>query len=454
LGWLALYSFVGLLALTGGASRFDAVQIVPLRALSAAYLVFSMMFINREGVRSERALFVLFLGFVLVVAIQLAPLPPSVTENLAGRINAARIAGAVGTEDNWRPLTLAPMRTWNAFASLVVPAAGLFLATSLNASSITLLRMIVALGVVNALLGLLQILAGRSSFLYLYEVTNRGSPVGIFANENHSAIFGACSILAVAALWGKVREGRGHAWERVAYPMAFLLMVVVALVGGSRAGFAALIGAVLISTVLVASARPMRRARSSRRGALPEWLSNRPRILMAAPILALLLIVGSFVALGRAPGFTEVYSKDSFAELRWILWPVLYDMVRAHWLAGAGFGSFEQVYHIYEPTSLLMPQYVNQAHNDWAQLVIEGGILSVALLAALLAWVAKAIAEIYSSGKDRMRPLFWISIFGILGFASLVDYPLRTPTFQVVAVWFLIVLSRERRGLIADRSSR
>ena len=139
-------------------------------------------------------------------------------------------------------------------------------------------------------------------------------------------------------------------------------------------------------------------------------------------------------------------SRDSFADLRWSLWPVIAAMIATHWGLGTGFGSFEQVYKIYEPSELLMPHYVNQAHNDWAQFVIEGGIPGVLILIALFVWMACAIARIAAKNLVNVNALFWVSIFAIIGVASLVDYPLRTPLFQVVAIWLLVALSRDMRG--------
>ena len=43
-GWIVLALLAALVAFTGGASRFDAIQIVPLRSLSALFLALSFFF--------------------------------------------------------------------------------------------------------------------------------------------------------------------------------------------------------------------------------------------------------------------------------------------------------------------------------------------------------------------------------------------------------------------------
>ena len=42
-----------------------------------------------------------------------------------------------------------------------------------------------------------------------------------------------------------------------------------------------------------------------------------------------------------------------------------------------------------------------------------------------------------------------MSVFVIVGAASFIDYPLRTPLFQLVAVWLLLALSRDIRDMKA-----
>ena len=447
-GWIILALLAAVVAFTGGASRFDAIQIVPLRSLSALFLVSSLFCLTKERLKAERALVILFACFALIVMLQLVPLPPRIWQSLLGRTDILQLDTALGLEGAWRPLTLTPMRSWNVLGSLVVPAAGLFLAIALRASSLTLLRIVAGLGVLNALLGLFQIVMGRSSVFYFYEVTNRGGAVGVFANENHASVFAACSMLVVTLLGLRVRKERSAVWERLMYPAAFFLILLVALAGGSRAGFVAVIGTILISiTMLALSPRPRRGLRAEQ--PVGRWLDQHPRLILAIPVILVSLTAAAFLALDRTPAFRDILVRDSFEDLRWSLWPVIIEMLEGHWALGTGFGSFEQVYHIYEPSALLMPSYVNQAHNDWAQFTIEGGVLAGLLLTGLLVWMVRAIGTMLLHRTRRVDAIFWMSIFAIVAAASLVDYPLRTPLFQLVTVWLLLALSRDARDMNA-----
>lgn len=447
-GHIVLALLAALVALTGGASRFDAIQIIPLRSLSALCLIWALFALTKERLKAEVMLSAMFALFALLVAAQLVPLPPSIWQSLPGRAGIAQMDSALGLEDVWRPLTLAPMRSWSVLGSLVVPAAGLYAGIAIGASSVTLLRLIASLGVVNALLGLLQIVLGNSSIFYFYSITNFGSPVGIFANENHAAVFAACSMLVVALLGLRASQTRSAAWERIIYPAAFSLILFVSLTGGSRAGFLAGIGAILVSVFMVALYPRSRKGRQPG-DALRRWLDKYPRLVMAIPFALVVLTAIAFLALDRTPAFRDLLTNDSFEDLRWSLWPIIVAMLKDHWVFGAGFGSFEQLYQIYEPSALLMSSYVNQAHNDWPQLVIEGGVLAASILVSLLAWMIRAAVTMSLLPSHRVEAIFWVSIFAVIGAASLIDYPLRTPVFQLTATWLLLALSRDARDVKA-----
>ena len=443
-GWVLLALLAATAAFFGGASRYDATQIVPLRALSSLLLIPALYQVTSHDLKRDAVLVSLFGFFVLLVGLQLVPLPPEIWHALSGRDAIKQLDVALGYADVWRPLSMAPMRTWNAFGSLIVPAVGILLAISVRATTRDLLHVIAGLGLLNAVLGLLQVISGRSSPLYFYELTSWGSAVGIFANQNHSAVFAACSLLVVARLGLEARMQRSARWLSIFYPSAFSFIVLVALVSGSRAGFVACLGAALISTVMIAIS-PRRRSGIPNSAELSRRSEKRPYLVAVLPLLVLGLTVVAFVALGRAPAFSEILARDSFADLRWSILPVISEMLSTHWLFGSGFGSFEQVYRIYEPSELLIPQYVNQAHNDWLQLVIEGGIMAGALLAGLAAWLVRSLLRIFRDRTGPLLGLFWVSIFSIIAAASLVDYPLRTPIFQLVLVWLLLALSRDHR---------
>ena len=125
-------------------------------------------------------------------------------------------------------------------------------------------------------------------------------------------------------------------------------------------------------------------------------------------------------------------------ELRVRLAPILQEMTLAYFPFGTGFGAFETAYYIHEPSELLNPLYLNQAHNDILQVVIEGGLVSLAITLAGIVWLARIVLRMFrGTARDRKLALAASGVGIALVMASAVEYPLRTPLFQMIAVWLL-----------------
>lgn len=437
-GLAALAIPVGLL---GGSSRYDAGQIVALRPLCALMMAFACLSILREDLERVKGVAV-FLGLLAFwMAAQLVPLPPSMNNALPDRNLVAEIDAILGFEQAWRPISMTPGRGWNSFASLIVPAAALCVAIASKATVRWLLLTVAALGVADAVLALLQAGAGGSNILHFYAVTNAGAPVGIFANENHSAAFSALSLLVIARLFVERTGSRAREREALIIAGAFLLVLTAGLVHGSRAGVALTFASLGVCGAMLFLAMRHSGGRS-RRGKAKGLIGKHPRVVLAAILAVPASLVLFLMFSERIPGLSAAVSGNSLEDARWELWPTLSEMMERHWLVGTGFGSFEEVYHIYEPTELLIPTYWNQAHNDWAQVVIEGGLPTVLLLLGLAAWVVARIVLLPGEKVQRAgSAVFWLSIYGLVAASSAVDYPMRAPIFQAVMVWLTMGLA-------------
>lgn len=448
--WILMGLLATVVAILGGSSRPDAAHLVALRPLAALFFVAGLYYLDKQSVRNVRYLLYLLGALLALMVVQIVPLPPVIWHNLPGREPIVAMDRFLGLDDLWRPISMNPWRGWNALSSMVVPMAAFFLAIAMRANTRMLLILICALGALDALLGLLQVMGGADSPLYLYEYTNRGSPSGIFANENHSAVFSACVMLVLARLMieNAIQKRRG-AISFLA-PLGYLVILSIALVGSSRAGFVAILGALVVSGLMALLSYPNHLGAKGSAKKMGRMPAISVRILIVSAILFTATLPALFYAFGRLPAFADLVAKDPLEDIRLQLFQVLWVMVKDHWLVGVGFGAFEQTFHIYEPTELLRPRYVNQAHNDWAQLIIEGGLLGVAILVGLLVWIISAIARL----KDGIllansKRIFWLALFATVAFASVVDYPLRAPIFQLSGVWFLVALAndlRERAG--------
>ena len=441
-GWIVIALLAAIVACLGGSSRTDAAQIIVLRPLAALFLIPALYYWSHEAAVKARAPLALLGALTLLMLVQLIPLPPLLWEALPGRAAIAEMGRTLGQDDVWRPLSLVPARTVNALSSMVVPIAALGSLAMLETERRTILYIVAGIGIANSLLAIAQTTTGGIAVLYPYAITNAGTAVGIFANQNHSAVFASLTLLVIGYLLSDAIAGHRSRQQKSALAALFFLVMVAALTGGSRAGLLASLLAMLASAAMLwvslggkgrgGDAMPQIFGRSLR----PLWV-----LLMAVALAA--IILGLFVAMARMPALQNLTDQGSFEDLRWRLVPVFEMMLRSYWLTGAGFGSFEEVYHIFEPVGLMEPIYVNQAHNDWVQLIIEGGIAALALVVAAGWWFVRSLRRMgWDSRIAMVGQIFWLSLALILLFASLVDYPLRTPLFQFCAAALAVALCR------------
>jgi O-antigen ligase len=174
--------------------------------------------------------------------------------------------------------------------------------------------------------------------------------------------------------------------------------------------------------------------------------------IVAIGLAGIVTLAGLFLLQKQAGAFDILAQQNVFEDLRAQIFPVLRRMVGQFWVVGSGFGGFEHVYRIYEPTELLGPRYVNHAHDDWIELIIEGGTPAALLLLAGLAWLARSVSVLaLRGGGNLLAAVYWAAVIILIGFGSLVDYPLRTPLFAVVAVWLAAMLGNEARDALQKK---
>ncbi|MFC0103560.1 O-antigen ligase family protein [Sphingopyxis terrae] len=440
--------------MTGGGSRSDIASLPFLRAGSVLFACWAIWGLRAADWRRIAVPLVLLALLALWMALQLVPLPPSMWHALPGRdlvVAADRILGQV---DLWRPLTLTPSETWNSLLGMTVPVAALLVAGRLDLDGATrVLQALVAIAVVSALLGVLQLVTGNGSPAYLYRITNAGSMVGLFANRNHHAVFQACAILFAAALLRDEfmrRQQRGV--YQLAYGAAAILSTAITLMTGSRAGLVAGGVAFLVGYAMLvpawqarplAAARPSRAARQKDAG-FSRWLVYAPPLLLGA------LLVTIYSLADRTTSLSRMADNRVAEDLRVQAWPTIQHMIETYWVAGAGFGSFPGVYRIFEPDALLQPAYFNHAHNDWAELLLTGGLPFALIVLVAIVWFGRSVLNrglgqmLKPRRGDYRLPI--LSAISLLAAASLVDYPLRTPSIQAMAVILIVVLACLKPG--------
>lgn len=454
LKWVVVF-FLAAVFLMGGGARGDIQSLAILRPLAVLCLGIALWGITREQFAAMKVPLLLGAMLPLLMLLQLIPLPPGVWTSLPGRELYVRAAELAGIEQPWRPISLVPYRTWNSFFACLVPIAALFLVARLSRESrFSLLPILIGFGILSGLLGLAQTIGSPQGPLYLYEITNNGSAVGLFANRNHQAALLAClfPMLSVYASIDDQSPDRMRL-KTIVCAGAALFVLPLLLVTGSRAGLVLGLIGLLAAGLLYRRPRALQSKRRPRR---------RVDLRYVVGGLVVLVLGGMTALLSRAQAIERLLMKDETEELRIQLLEPIWEMIRAYFPLGTGFGVFPDVYKVHEPADLLSTAYVNHAHNDLLEFVLEGGLPgAVILFLGLMAWVTGVSRLRIPPGTVTRTVLFGrlgAAIIMILAVASIVDYPLRVPSlsvlFVIAMIWMALAarssISHEKRAMMPD----
>jgi O-antigen ligase len=316
--------------------------------------------------------------FAAAVLLQLVPVPVQVLSRISPAasptLRAYSISFAGGLEHR-HALSIEPAATWTALG-LFVAFAVLLLGTT-RALSITgarrLVEGITILGVVLALVGIIQspLFAGRIYGFWIPQMSG-AMPFGPFVNRNHFAgwmLMGlplALGLLCAAMVKGMrgVRRGWRHKLLWLASPDASRLILIAgaALVMAlslaltlSRSGISAMAFSLLLAGWFVT-----RSLQSSRR--------------KTVAIVYLLLLA---VAVAGGVGTDTIAKRFSTTaeqfEDRRGAWEDAATIASAFPVVGTGLGTYGVATLQYQRHELT--NHYDQAHNDYLQLLAEGGVL-------------------------------------------------------------------------------
>jgi hypothetical protein len=443
-GWV-MAAFLLLVFLTGGGSRSDISSLPLLRGSSVIFACWAMTGMARADWRRIRVPLGLLLLLTLWIAIQLVPLPPGLWHSLPGRETIVAIDKLMGQPELWRSISLTPSATWNSLLAMTVPLAALLLVARVDSEDYPrLFELLILMAFTSALLGFIQILTGGSS-VYFYRITNTDTMVGLFANRNHHAFFQAfATLLAAALLRDELMRKRQRGSIQLVLVLAIGLFTATTMLIGSRAGLLLGFATFVVGYTMIVLAWRGRSIVSHDEASRPA-ISRASRFWLYLPPLLVALLLATIIRLAdRSTSFSRLEGRMVAEDMRIQAWPTVKGILESFWPTGSGFGSFPDIFKVFEPDSLLQASYFNHAHNDWAELVITGGLPFLLIVLTMLIWVGRKVAErgfrslLKGYRGDNRLPLLVVIL--LLLAASLVDYPLRVPSLQAFAVMAVVLL--------------
>ena len=362
---------------------------------------------------AARQLLWLAVATIVIVGLQMIPLPVSVWTHLGHRGVIAEGFAALGIPPAQEPISLNPSAGLDSLLGIIPPLAVICAMVRLRAYAPKWLAAALIAGTVAGIaLGALQVAAANplDSPLYPYDDTNWGKGVGFFANSDHMASLLVITIPFLAALVAAARSAsmqRFSAVVAVASGTGILVIVGLAL-NGSLAGYGLALAAIVASVLII----------------LPP--GSRLRLAVAA--LAALVVIGSLAALETtAIGSGRIGTHATSAvESRKQIATTTAQAVKDFMPLGSGLGSFRKVYSLYEQPEQVTTVYVVHAHDDYLEVALELGVAGIILMALFLAWWAAAVWRAWrKAGSGPFARAAAIASGAVL-IHSIVDFPLRT----------------------------
>jgi hypothetical protein len=428
------------------------VALIVLEAIALAFLV-ALVPRGRQWAEmgppgwQRMPLAVLLFAPVWLAVVELLPLPAGLWSAGAGRESyLGLLSGAGIAHSSWLPLSLVPDATAVSLAA-GIPVVAAFLGGYL--ARLRQLRVLLGAFAVLAFLqvvfGLLQMATGSSSVLYFGSYGGR--PVGTFANANHYANYVAMGLAAYVWLaWSRITQARLDYSEGKA-PGPLSRNIVAAWIGGgvllalgvlmSRSRGAAL-GGLLCGLLAFALALTFGAKRAPRWQTVVGTLGGA--VIAAVSMVGLNSIVTRF----------ELGGMASAASLRGMLASDTLAGAAAFWPWGSGWGSYAVVFPRFQSSTIV--GFAEYAHHDYAQLLFEGGVFALLLMAAF-AWLAGARillltrTAVRRGRLGRLEMVCAICGLGLLGFLlhSIVEFNMHIPANAIAAALLAGIFLRPLR---------
>ncbi len=437
----------------------------------AIYVAFSaaMLITIAGGSRSAAPFRIMFdpasiagLLFLIWTAVQLTPLPPGVLDFLSPQTlslwDSTRIVGGKPPFS----ISLYPYMTANSLAfSLAVL---LFYWSALyglddRRHMATVITGLIVLGNLEALYGMVQLVAGMPYALWWRKTAYETVATGTFIDRNHLAGFLSMLIcLTIGYIWATTRDARHHRRRRrffdrfklwtgslgtrgLVLVLSVVLMTAALLSTASRGGALSLMGGMIFMFGLVFT-------RYFKRGKTAVFIV----------VLFTAFIYAGYIASDRVLERFQFFSSD--LENRLALARTTLTMGEDFPNTGSGLGTFEFVFPRYQKTSI--ESLVDYAHNDWVQLFAETGWPGFLILGGGFLWF---MAACFIQWRKRHNPfsvgigLGGMGAFVTIALHSLSEFNLHMPANALLlallaALLYLALHSESRNTEEEHRASR
>jgi O-antigen ligase len=170
------------------------------------------------------------------------------------------------------------------------------------------------------------------------------------------------------------------------------------------------------------------------------WTARRQsRAVMIGAVLGALALVAIAVQWAGGDAALQRFGSDSDSlAMRLSIWSTCATVVRQFPLFGTGMNTLGTAMIVYQPPAEV---HYNEAHNDYLQLLVEGGLVTFALVLVAIGAAIAAIRRRFRAGDDGLDAR-WVrtgATTGLVAIAlqSVVEFSLQMPGTSVLFAVFL-----------------
>ena len=298
---------------------------------------------------------------------------------------------------------------------------------------------IVVFGSIMAFAGILLRLTSPDA-IYGMRPTPQAIPFGPFVNQHHFAAFMEMTVgLALAMLLsGTIKRDR-----KALLVIALALMMIAIIMTGSRGG---MLGTTAVAAFVLASGY------ATSRSTAPAQKGGVLKVAIAAGLVFFIAAGAAMFLSGADPLLRGLGIENRESDLtggRLHFWSMALKIFFDHPVVGAGFDAFGVAFTRYDTWHGYFR--VEQAHNDYLQMLADGGVLAFGCVAAFVyLLLRRGTGVIRSSVSPTRRTIAIGALAGCFGILvhSFFDFPLRTESnsyfFLLLAALATVDLGDER----------
>lgn len=368
---------------------------------------------------------------------------------------ASQVAGVEA--EVWRAISADPYETQRfAFKLLALTLVGMLLLcyTSSQRRLSALIHVVISIGVASALFGIMRQTTQRGETGFILPYLMPGEGYAQFTNRNHFAFL---MEMALGLVLGLVAGG-GVRRDRVFIYLAALVPVWTALVlANSRGGIFSMLSQLLFLALLLSAVRPPRESEDQSRGA-SGMLWRLGNLFIVRAVLVACLVIAVIVGIAWVGGNPLLSRMESIpgevsaevanerqSERRVEIWRATWQLIKAHPVAGVGFGGYWVAIPAYHDAS--GEETPQEAHNDYLELLASGGIIGAALGVWPIIALIKVARERLRGADSFGRAARFGALTGLFGVAvhSLVDFGLHITVNALIFTALAVIATLDGR---------